>query len=220
MKTISIIGQKGGAGKSTIAINLAGAATAYGLQPVIIDLDPQASAKSWHDHRRKESPVVISAQAARLAEVRTTAEAHGADLCIIDTAPHSETSALAAARAADLVLIPCRAAFLDLKAMETTVDLVRLAKQPAMFLLNAIRPGDKSLPDEAAAFLAGQGIPVCPLRISQRAAFGHAITAGKTVLEYEPEGAAATEIKNLFMLACNHVGMMTPADDKREVISA
>ena len=66
---------------------------------MVIDLDPQASAKGWHDHRQKESPVVISAQANRINDVLATARQHGADLCIIDTAPHSETAALAAARA-------------------------------------------------------------------------------------------------------------------------
>ena len=219
MKTISIIGQKGGAGKSTLAINLAGATEAIGLQAVIIDLDPQASAKAWHDHRKQESPVVISAQAARLDEVRRTAEAHGADVCIIDTAPHSETAALAAAKAADLILIPCRAAFLDLKAMSTTVDLVQIAKRPALFVLNALRPGDKSLPEDATMALSSYGIPVCDLRITQRAAFGHSLTAGQTVMEYEPGGAAAAEIRDLFMIVCNHVNMITPNKASREAVS-
>lgn len=98
---------------------------------------PQASAKGWHDHRKKETPVVISAQASRLDDVLTTAREHGADLCIIDTAPHSETTALAAARAADLILIPCRPAILDLRAISSSVDLVQIAKRPALIVLNA-----------------------------------------------------------------------------------
>jgi len=72
MKTISIISQKGGAGKTTLALNLAGAAEAFGHRCVVIDLDPQASAKGWHDHRQKESPVVISAQASRIKDVLET----------------------------------------------------------------------------------------------------------------------------------------------------
>lgn len=209
MTTISILSQKGGAGKTTIAINLAGAAEAEGLQTAIIDLDPQASAKAWHDHRQKESPVVISAQAARLQDVLATASTHGAGLCIIDTAPHSETAALAAAKAADLVLIPCRASYIDLKAISTSVDLVQLAKRPALFVLSCVRPGDKSLPDQAEQALAVHGIPVSPVRITLRSAFVHALTAGQTVTEYEPDGAAAGEIRALFKLSCNQVSKNT-----------
>jgi chromosome partitioning protein len=206
MKTIAILSQKGGAGKTTLSINLAGAAEAEGLQPVIIDLDPQANAKEWHEHRGKESPVVISAQAAVLPEILRTAETHGADLAIIDTAPHSENAALKAARNADLILIPCRACLLDLKAISTTVELVRLAgKIPvSVFVINSIRPGDKSLPDGAEKALDQHGIPTAAVRISQRVAFVHSLTAGQTVTEYEPDGEAAKEIRQLFTLTSNH----------------
>jgi len=219
MKTISILSQKGGAGKTTLAINLAGAAEAAGLQVVIIDLDPQASAKVWHDHRQKESPVVISAQAARLQEVLATAAEHGAGLCIIDTAPHSETASLAAAKVADLILIPCRASYIDLKAVTTTVDLVQLAKRPALFVLNCLRPGDKSLPDEAEQGLAIHKIPVSPVRITMRSACVHALTVGQTITEYEPDGAAAQEIRELFKLSCDNDNMTTSHQDSKETVN-
>jgi chromosome partitioning protein len=77
MKTISVISQKGGAGKTTVVINLAGAAEALGWRAVVVDLDPQASAKGWHDHRQHEAPIVISAQASRLGDVLTTAARTG-----------------------------------------------------------------------------------------------------------------------------------------------
>jgi chromosome partitioning protein len=213
MKTISILSQKGGAGKTTLSINLAGAAEAAGMQTVIIDLDPQANAKAWYDHRGKESPVVISAHAAVLPEILKKAEAHGAALAIIDTAPHSQTDALEAARIADVVLIPCRACLLDLKAIKTTVDLVRIAgKIPSSyFVINSIRPGDKSLPDGAEKALEQHGIPTAAVRVSQRASFVHSITAGETVNEYEPEGAATDEIRQLFRIACNH-DSITPSN--------
>ena len=220
MKTISILSQKGGAGKTTLAINLAGVAEATGKQAVIIDLDPQASAKAWYDRRGKESPVVISAQAVVLADVLRTAAEHGADVAIIDTAPHSETAALAAGKAADLILVPCRVSYVDLKAIETTIDLVRIARKPALFVLTCIRPGDKALPNSAETHLSQYSIPVSPQRITQRAAFVHALTAGQAVTEFEPEGVAASEIRELFTIACNHGGMMTSWHDLKETVNA
>lgn len=208
MKTISIISQKGGAGKTTLALNLAGAAEAAGFRTVVIDLDPQASAKGWHDHRGKETPVVISAHASRLDEVLGTARSHGAHLCIIDTAPHSETTALAAAKAADLILIPCRPAILDLRAISSSVDLVQLARKPGLVVLNCVPPRG-ALADQAEEAIRAYDIPIAPARITQRAALVHSLTAGQTALEYEPEGVAAQEIKALCLLACKQAGMIT-----------
>ena len=220
MKTISILSQKGGAGKTTLAINLAGAAEAAGKQAVIIDLDPQASTKAWHERRRKERPVVISAQAVVLSDVLKTSAEHGADFAIIDTAPHSETAALTAGKAADLILVPCRASAIDLKAIETTIDLVMLARKPALFVLSCIRPGDKALPNSAETHLSQYPIPVSPQRITQRAAFVHALTAGQTVTEFDPEGAAAGETRELFRIACNHAAMNTSRHNLKETINA
>ena len=104
MLTVGIVSQKGGVGKTTLAFNLAVAAELAGNAALIVDLDPQASAVAWSDSREAETPVVVSAEAARLVEVLTTASKHSAALCFIDTAPHGESPALAAARAADLVL--------------------------------------------------------------------------------------------------------------------
>ena len=140
MKVIAILSQKGGAGKTTIALHLAVAAERDGRSAAIIDLDPQASATSWGDSREAETPAVVSAQAARLPQVLEAARDAGADLVVIDTAPHSESAALAAARAADLILIPCRPAILDLRAIGTTIDLAKLAGKPAAVVLNTIPP--------------------------------------------------------------------------------
>jgi chromosome partitioning protein len=106
MQTIAIISQKGGTGKTTLALNLAVAAEMSGRPAAIIDLDPQASAKEWSKSRERETPVVVSAHASQLEEILGAARANGAALTIIDTAPHSERDALAGARAADLILIP------------------------------------------------------------------------------------------------------------------
>jgi chromosome partitioning protein len=204
MKRLAILSQKGGAGKTTLAVHLAVAAARAGRSVAIIDIDPQASATSWRDLRASDSPSVVSAQAARLPQILAAAAANGADLAILDTAPHSEGAALAAARAADLVLVPCRPAILDLHAIHTTVDLVRLAGKPAAIILNAVPPRG-TLGEEAAAAVAGYELPIVPVRVSHRAAYMHALAFGQAAQEYDPAGKAADEIKQLYKWTCRQV---------------
>jgi chromosome partitioning protein len=114
MKTVAIISQKGGAGKTTVAIHLAVAAEQRRLRAAVFDLDPQASATSWADRRRSSTPAVVSAQASRLSNLLGQAAAQSANLVLIDSAPNADAASLAAARVADLILIPCRPAAFDL----------------------------------------------------------------------------------------------------------
>jgi chromosome partitioning protein len=187
-------------------LHLAVAAEQDGRQTAVIDLDPQASAASWGDSRTAETPAVVSAQASRLPQVLEAARNAGAALAIIDTAPHSERSALAAARAADLILIPCRPAILDLRAIGSTIDLAKLAGKPAVVVLNTVPPRG-NLADEATEAVAGYGAEVAPFHLGQRAAFQHALTAGLTAQEYEPGGKAAEEATQLYMWTRQQINM-------------
>ena len=102
MKTIALIAQKGGTGKTTLALSLAVAAEQDGKQAVIIDLDPQATACRWSDRRQAETPVVVDAQAARLGKALKAAEERGVDLVIVDTPARNADASLEAAKLADL----------------------------------------------------------------------------------------------------------------------
>jgi chromosome partitioning protein len=197
MHTIAVISQKGGAGKTTLAVHLAVEAENSGISTAIIDLDPQASATAWGDSRDQESPAVVSAQASRLRSVLDAAQGGGAGLAVIDTAPHSESVALAAARQADLILIPCRPAILDLRAISQSVELARIAAKPAAVVLSAVPPRGP-LAWEAVQAVAGYGIEVAPAHLAHRAAFVHCLTAGLTAQEFEPDGKAAQEVRDLF----------------------
>lgn len=204
MKTVTIVAEKGGCGKTSLSIHLAVAAAIKGKETVLVDLDPQASASKWGDSREAESPVVISCQASRLEKVLETAKDGGAQLVVIDTAPHSESSALAAIRAADLILIPCQPSILDLRAIANTIDLVKLAKKTATVVLNCV-PTRGSLGDEAAEAIKEYNIPVAPVRICERTAFVRSLAAGLTAQEYEPKGKAADETWQFYKWLCKQV---------------
>src|SRR5579883_355876 len=194
MKTIAIISQKGGAGKTTVAVHLAVAAEQRGLNAALFDLDPQASAASWADRRSAPSPAVVSAQAARLPALLEQASAQSADLVLIDSAPNADAASLAAARAADLILIPCRPAAFDLNAIGTTLNLAAVAAKPAYVLLNAVPPHGK-VGEEARAALRAGGVAVADPVLHQLVAFSHAVNDGRSAQEFDSRSKAAMEIE-------------------------
>jgi chromosome partitioning protein len=197
MKTIAILAQKGGSGKTTVAVHLAVCATRQKLRTALIDLDPQGSAHDWNESREDgEKLDAVKATSGQLAALLKHAKAAGADLAILDTAPHSDSVAAIAAQFADFVLIPCRPARFDLKAIGSTAQIAKLAKTPAAVVINAAPRG--KLAEEARAALQQQGIAVIEPVLQQRAAYGHAVIDGRSVHEYEPDGKAAAEIDALF----------------------
>lgn len=198
MKTVAILSQKGGTGKTTLAINLAvESANRLGGPVGLLDLDPQASAANWGDSRNNENPQVISCQASRLGHHIDQFRKQGVALTFIDTAPHSESASLTAARAADLVLIPLRPAIFDLRAIAMTVDILGVAKVTAYAVLNAVPPRG-SLANEAAEAVLNYGLALAPVRITQRSALVHSLTYGQAVSEYEPSGKGSAEFSKLF----------------------
>jgi chromosome partitioning protein len=203
MKTVAILSQKGGAGKTTLAVHLAVAAERRDVPVAVLDLDPQASAAEWKDSREGDSPSVTSIQASRLRRALEVAHSAGAALVIIDSAPHSADAAVAAAEAADLILIPCRAGILDLRAIATTARIVKVAGKPAFVILNAAPIRAPLMMADATAAVEQHGLAVAPTVIHQRSAYAHALTAGQTAEEYEPEGKAAEEVGELFKWLAN-----------------
>ena len=198
MKTIALIAQKGGTGKTTLALALAVAAEQAGLDTLIIDLDPQATACNWSDRRAAESPLVIDAQPARMPQALEKARSGGIDLVVIDTPARSEQSALAAAKLADLIIIPCRPQIYDLETIANTRELITLAgDKPALVVLNAI-PSRGDRQRQARQAVEAMQLQVCPITLGQRAAFGDAGILGQTALEFEPSGKAAEESRQLY----------------------
>ena len=198
MKTLAIISQKGGSGKTTIAVHMAVCAIRQNLHTAIIDIDPQGSAYDWYLSRAEKNELnAVKTSVNQLAALLKQAQAGGADLVIVDTAPHSDSAAAIAAQLADFVLMPCRPARFDLKAIGSTSQIARLAKTPASVVINAAPRG--KLADEAREALRLQGIDVLSPVLQQRVAYSHAVIDGSSVHEYEPDGKAAEEIDELFV---------------------
>jgi chromosome partitioning protein len=199
---VAIISQKGGAGKTTLAINLTVESERNGYQSLLIDLDPQSSATEWYDSREQKSPLVLSIHASRLNKIIEEAKENNADFVFIDTAPHSENSALEAAKIADIVLIPCRASILDIKAIQSSLNICNLANTKSLVILNAL-PSQTVIAKEAKQAIETIGGKVCEYTIGQRIVFNHAITAGLGVVEFDIKSKAAEEVQNIFQFLKN-----------------
>jgi chromosome partitioning protein len=213
MYTIALIAQKGGTGKTTLGIGLAVAAEQANKTALIVDLDPQSSACNWKDRRPGETPIVTDSQPPRLAGLLATAKEQGVDFVIIDTPARLEQSALAAARCADLVIIPCRASPEDLQTIPSTQEILRLAgDKPAFAVLNALPPSGHRH-EQARKFFERLAIPVCPATIGNRVAFGDASTLGKAPQEHDPHGKAAQEILDVYKYTIKLLGKL-PSNKK------
>lgn len=198
MKIIAAIAQKGGSGKTTLAIHLATAFSAEGKATLLLDLDPQTSATEWRDHRATDTPEVMSIQPSRLPRFVDQAREIGTEILILDTAPHSEATALDAARMADLILVPCQPTIMDLRALRKTADLLRLVNRTGAFaILNSV-PHQGSVADEAAETITQDyGLPVAPVRLGDRVAYSRCMIEGQAAQELEPDGKAAREVAQL-----------------------
>jgi chromosome partitioning protein len=199
MKTLAIIGQKGGSGKTTTALGLAVEAIMAGRKVAVIDLDPQATAANWGDRREdKEKPAVVSCQASRLGQVLQAAEAQGVQLAIIDTPGKSSETAIAAAKAANLVVLPVQPHLFDIETLDSVTELLILAGKPPAFVLINRAPVQGRRHEDAKAGLESRGYKLAPVVIYQRAAHGDAANLGQSASEYEKNGKAALEMAELY----------------------
>ena len=209
MEIVAVIAQKGGVGKTTLALSLAVAAQRAGKTTAIVDLDPQATACNWGDRRNSDTPVIVSAQPARLPQILKSAEDTGAQFVVIDTPPRAEQAAMSAAKAANLILIPCRPAVFDLDTVSTTLELIRHAGNSSIAaILNGV-PARGSRGEQAADVIKGLEVPVCPASFGHRAAFSDAGAVGQSAQEYEPTGKAAEEIEQVYKFVCKLLKIQT-----------
>jgi chromosome partitioning protein len=198
MKTIAFMTQKGGSGKTTLAVHTGVAAANSKQKTLIVDTDyPQHSTAKWFSVRGAASPIVAQVQPEALKEVLETAKAEAVDLAIVDAGAHVHRGAVEIAMLADFILMPCRPSALDLAALTETIEIVRASGKPAGFVLNAC-PARALEIAEMEETLAACGFPVAPVKVGDRRAFARALASGSAVTEFEKNGKAAQEIKKLY----------------------
>lgn len=200
MHVIAVLNQKGGSGKTTIATHLARALQLDGADVLLVDSDPQGSARDWAAVREDQPLTVVGID--RPTIDRDLKNVARKDFVVIDGAPQAADLAVSAIKAADFVLIPVQPSPYDIWA---TADLVELVKQrievtdgrlQAAFVVSRAIKGTK-IGAEVAEALAGYGLPVLESRITQRVIYPGTAAAGTTVMEAEPEGDAAAEVRAL-----------------------
>lgn len=196
MKTLAFVTQKGGTGKSSLAVSLAVAAQEAGHRTYVIDLDPQATARNWGQRREADAPEVAGIEAARLPEALAALKSQGYALVILDTAGVDTPATTAAMSAADLCIIPARPSVADIEAARPTVrTLSRLGKAFA-FVINQAPPGRGVRTTDAYRALQLAGL-VCEVPIAMRADHLDAMATGQGVTERDPSSKAAGEIRDL-----------------------
>lgn len=209
MQTIALIAQKGGTGKTTLALSLAVAAEKHGISTLIVDLDPQASACKWGDRRTVETPAIIDAQPARLQQALMKAEQAGFRLAIVDTPARIEQAAAEAARIADLVILPTKPSIYDLETLQASLELVKgRSQRPPVVVVNATPPHGGRY-DQAVEAIKKMGLLVCPASLGYRVAFEYAAQLGQSAAEYEPGGKAAEEIEAVYKAIRRLIDMST-----------
>lgn len=198
MQTVAIIAQKGGAGKTTLALHLAAEAERAGRVSLVVDMDPQASAAQWGHWREGAPPDVIDSPPPLLARKIEQAKGMGAQFVVIDTPPHADAAASTAAQLADVILIPCRPSALDLHAIKLTAALIENSRKPSFVVFTGGNPNAPRLHDDAGGIVRGYGLDVAPHVVPERVAFRNAIGQGRVAYEIEPNGKAAEDIAQLW----------------------
>ena len=198
---VALLNQKGGVGKTTLALHLAGELAIQGARVLVLDADPQGSALDWAEQRTRsglERRFGVIGLARESLHREAPALAQGADYLVIDGPPRVTGIARSALLAADLVLVPVQPSPFDGWAsaeMLRLLDEARLFRPElrARFVLNRCAARTLIARDTAAA-LAEQQPPMLRSRIGQRVAFADAASSGRLVDEADGSGSAAQEI--------------------------
>ena len=202
MKTLAVISRKGGAGKTTLSINLALTAHLAGWKTMIADLDPQRSASDALRARTEPGPTLAEINAGKLFQTRSQAVHDAYDVMLIDTPAAPDADVAVAVNSADLCVLICRPTFLDIASVARSAEMVRRLGKAGLIVLNqapakrgGLEPVNVQKAIEALRFC---GLPIAPVGLRSRAIYQQSIAHGRSVREWDPLNPASQEIERLW----------------------
>ena len=212
-KVIVIAQQKGGSGKTTLAVNLAVTYARLGLRVALLDTDPQGSLGRWFLARRErlgEAGIEFSTSSAWGVSYECEKLRRLADVILVDTPPKVDADLRPALREADIVLVPIAASHVDLWATEGVLDLARREQRQVAVVMNRVRVGTR-LSDEVTASAGRLDPGMAAAKLANRVAYGESLGQGLGVAEVQGRGPAASEIAALAAEIAGRIDLQMPA---------
>jgi chromosome partitioning protein len=197
MDVLALVTQKGGTGKSSLAVSLAVAAVERGLKVALLDTDPQGTSASWHQRRQAEAPEVTALPWSYLSSRLHALDRSGIDLAIVDTPGSDSHATTAAIREAHLCLLPVRPSVADIEAARPTIRELGDRARAFAFVLNQCPVGGRTARTANAVRALQLISPVADAVVALRADHMDALACGLGVTEHDPRGKAAAEIRDL-----------------------
>lgn len=202
MKTLAVMSRKGGAGKTTVAVNLTLAARAMGVKAVLADADPLRSASEVLRGREEAPGLLFETAASKLFTLTEACRRSGVELLVIDTPAAPEADVAEAAKVADLCLAVARPTYIDLAAAVKSVAIVQRLGQEGLIVLNqcpSSRGGiEPPAVQKAVQAMRFASLPVASVVLRSRMVYQTAFAQACSVMEMEPGGAASEEVCELF----------------------
>jgi chromosome partitioning protein len=201
MAIFSIQNQKGGAGKTTLAVHLSFDLASKKKKVLLVDSDPQGSARDWAAAREKQPPFAVVGLDRPTIHRDLPAMTSDYDFIVIDGPPRISETARSGILAADLVVIPVQPSPYDVWAAQEVVNLIKEASVfkenlKSVFVINR-KIVNTAIGRDVVEALSQFEIPVTSNQISQRVGFAESAASGQTVMETDPKGRATKEIKAL-----------------------